>query len=39
MKSELDDEVYEISHSIMQDEDYGEVFIKSKNVMCTWEIV
>jgi hypothetical protein len=39
MKSELDDEVYEISHSIMQNEDYGEVFIKSKNVICSWKIV
>jgi len=39
MKSELDDEVYEISHSIMQDYESGEVFIESKNVMCSWKIV
>ena len=39
MRSELDDEVYEISHSIMQDYDCGEVFIESKNVMCSWKIV
>ena len=39
MRSELDDEVYEISHSIMQDYECGEIFIKSKNLMCTWKIV
>ncbi len=39
MRSELDDEVYEISHSIMQDYECGEIFIKSKKVMCSWKIV
>lgn len=37
--SELDDEVYEISHSIMQGDDFGEIFIESKKEKAYWKIV
>jgi len=37
--SELDDEVYEISHSIMQGDDSGEIFIESKKEKAYWKIV
>ena len=39
VKSELDDEVYVINQSILDGNDCGDIFIKSKNVMCSWKIV
>ena len=39
LRDELDDEVYEISHDIMQGNEYGKIFIESKNVMCSWNII
>ena len=39
LRSELDDEVYEISHSIMQGDDFGEIFIESKKEKAYWKIV
>ena len=39
LSSELDDEVYEISHSIMQGNDCGEIFIESKKEKAYWNIV
>ncbi|HIP29661.1 MAG TPA: hypothetical protein EYG83_02485 [Sulfurospirillum arcachonense] len=39
LRSELDDEVYEISHSIMQSDDFGEIFIESKKEKAYWDII
>jgi len=39
LRDELDEEVYEISHSIMQGEEYGDIFIKSLKVKASWNIV
>ena len=39
LKDELDEEVYEISHSIMQGDDYGDIFIESLNINASWNIV
>ena len=39
LRDELDDEVYEISHEIMQGNEYGKIFLESKNVMCSWNII
>ena len=39
LRDELDEEVYEISHSIMQGDDYGDIFIESLNINASWNIV
>ena len=39
LRSELDEEVYEISHSIMQGDECGEIFIVSKKEKAFWLIV
>ena len=39
LRDELDEEVYEISHSIMQGNDYGDIFIESLKVKASWNIV
>ena len=36
---DLDEEVYEINQSILDGYDCGEVFLKSKSLMCLWKIV
>jgi hypothetical protein len=38
-KDDLDDEVYEISHSIMQGNDSGEIFVESLKVKAYWKII
>jgi hypothetical protein len=38
-KDDLDKEVYEISHSIMQGNDSGEIFVESLKVNASWNIV
>ncbi len=38
-RNELDDEVYEISHSIMQGADSGEIFIEAIKEKAYWKIV
>ena len=38
-RDELDEEVYEISHSIMQGNDYGDIFVDSLKVKASWNIV
>ena len=37
-RDELDDEVYEISHSIMQGNDSGDIFIESIKEKASWKI-
>jgi len=37
--SDLDEEIYEISQSILDGNNSGDIFIKSKNIMCLWDIV
>ena len=39
LRDEVDEEVYEISHLIMQGDDYGEIFIESLNINASWNIV
>jgi len=39
LREDMDDEVYEISHSIMQGDDCGEIFIESKKEKAYWNIV
>ena len=39
LRGDLDDEVYEISHSIMQGDDCGEILIESKKEKASWKIV
>ena len=39
LRDVLDEEVYEISHSIMQGDDYGDIFIESLNINASWNIV
>jgi len=39
LREELDEEVYKISHSIMQGDDYGDIFIESLKVNAYWNIV
>jgi hypothetical protein len=38
-KDDLDKEVYEISHSIMQGNDSGEIFVESLKVKAYWKII
>jgi hypothetical protein len=38
-RDDLDEEVYEISHSIMQGNDSGEIFVESLKVNASWNIV
>jgi len=38
-KEELDEEVYQISHSIMQGENSGDIFVDSLKVKASWNIV
>lgn len=38
-KERLDEEVYEISHSIMQGENSGDIFVESLKVKASWKIV
>ena len=37
--SDLDEESYEISQSILDGNDSGNIVIKSKNIMCSWKII
>ncbi len=39
LREELDEEVYEISHSIMQGENSGDIFVESLKVKASWNIV
>jgi len=39
LRGELDEEVYEISHSIMQGENSGDIFVESLKVKASWNIV
>jgi len=39
LRDELDEEVYEISHSIMQGNDCGDIFVESLKVNASWSIV
>lgn len=39
LRDDLDDEVYEISYSIMQGNDCGNIFIESLKVKASWNIV
>ena len=39
LREEVDEEVYEISHSIMQGEDSGDIFVESIKVKASWNIV
>jgi len=36
--SDLDEEIYEINQSILDGNDSGNIFVKSKNTVCSWEI-
>jgi hypothetical protein len=38
-RDDLDEEVYEISHSIMQGNDYGEIFIEFLKENASWKII
>ena len=38
-RDDLDEEVYEISHSIMQGNDCGEIFVESLKVKAYWKII
>lgn len=38
-RDDMDDEVYEISHDIMQGSDCGEILIESLKVKASWNIV
>ena len=38
-KEKLDEEVYEISHSIMQGEDSGDIFLESLRVKAYWNVI
>jgi hypothetical protein len=37
--SDLDEEVYEISQSILDGYDWGDIFVESRKLMCSWSIV
>jgi len=39
LRDELDEEVYEISHSIMQGDYCGDIFIESLKVNASWKII
>ena len=39
LREELDEEVYEISYSIMQGENSGDIFVESLKVKASWKIV
>ncbi len=38
-REKLDEEVYEISHSIMQGEDSGDIFVESLKVKASWNVI
>lgn len=38
-KSDLDEEIYEINQSILDGNDRGTIFVKSKDLMCSWYIM
>jgi len=38
-REELDEEVYEISHSIMQGDDSGDIFVESLEVKAYWNVI
>lgn len=37
--SDLDEEVYDINQSILDGNDNGTIFVKSKDLMCSWDII
>jgi len=39
LRDELDEEVYEISHAIMQGDDCGDIYVKSLNANASWKII
>jgi len=38
-REKLDEEVYEISHSIMQGDDSGDIFVESLKVKASWNVI
>jgi len=38
-KSDLDEEIYEINQSILDGNDKGTIFVKSKDLICSWYII
>lgn len=38
-KNDLDEEIYEIAQSILDGNDKGTIFVKSKDLICSWYIM